>query len=247
MNYKNIHMENKKETKFNRGKKSESAQGSSFSKKDIGDAREILSSFARTTSEVVEKAAMILEEEVAAGVIAAKQLENKFIDSEKIRAEKDEVVMQRFRTDAHEVIDIMMDALTVVSKLSRKLSGNLISIIEPGKESSEDAGIPTLEMPEPIKAGERSEVVMTLQNKGESDTDIFTIATTDLISSKGDKINSTNISTDPKEISIKASEKLNVKVIVKVPARTSPGSYSGLIQASNLNNFKAVLVVNVSG
>ena len=48
---------------------------------------------------------MILEEEVAAGVIAREAVGNKFIDSEKIRAEKDEVVMQRFRSDAHEVID----------------------------------------------------------------------------------------------------------------------------------------------
>jgi len=88
---------------------------------------------------------------------------------------------------------------------------------------------------------------MTLQNNGEADTELFTIATTDLISSGGDKINSSNISTDPKEIKIKASEKMNVKVIVKVPARTSSGSYSGLIQASSLNNFKAVLVVNVAG
>ena len=73
-------MENKKETKFTKGKRSESSQESSRRSRDTGDAREILSNFARTTSGVVEKAAMILEEEVAAGVIAAKQLENKFID-----------------------------------------------------------------------------------------------------------------------------------------------------------------------
>ena len=240
-------MENKKETIFTRGKKNESAQDNSRTKQENRDAREILSNFARTTSEVVEKAAMILEEEVAAGVIAAKQLENKFIDSEKIRAEKDAVVMQRFRDDAHEVIDIMMDALTVVTKFGKKLSGNLISIIEPEKESSENAGISALEMPEPIRAGENSEVVMTLQNNGESDTELFTISTTDLVSTAGIKISAGNISTDPKEIKIKASQKLNVKVIVKVPAKTSPGSYSGLLQATNLNNFKAVLVVNVTG
>jgi len=240
-------MENKKETKFNRGNRTESAQTDSRSGKDTGDAREILGNFVRTTSEVVEKAAMILEEEVAAGVIAAKQLENKFINSGKIRAEKDEVVMHRFRNDAHEVIDIMMDALTVVTKFGRKLSGNFISIIEPGKGGSEGAGIPALEMPEPIKAGGKSEVVMTLQNNGESDTESFTISVTDLISSSGNKISSANVSTDPQEIKIKASEKMDVKVIVKVPAKTSPGSYSGLLQASNLNNFKAVLVVNVAG
>ena len=155
--------------------------------------------------------------------------------------------MQRFRDDAHEVIDIMMDALTVVSKFSRKLSGNLISVIEPEKEGAGDSGIPTLQIPEPVKAGEQSEVTMTLQNNGDKDTDTFTIATTDLISNGGNKISSANIQVDPKEIRIKASEKLNVKVIVKVPAKTSPGSYSGLIQASNLNNFKAILVVNVAG
>jgi len=240
-------MENKKETTFTRGKKTESSRDRSNDRKGKENPQEILSNFAKTTSEVVEKAALILEEEVAAGVIAAKQLENQFIDSEKIRAEKDEVVMQRFRNDAHEVIDIMMDALTVVTKYGKKLSDNFISIVEPGRKSSENVDVPTLEMPEPIKAGEHSEVVMTLQNNSEADTDLFTIVTTDLIGTGGKKINSANIRTDPKEMKLKASQKENIKVIVKVPAKTSPGSYSGLLQASNLNNFKAILVVNVVG
>jgi hypothetical protein len=239
-------MENKKETTFTRGKKTESAQGKSRAGEEKGNAREIFSNFAKTTSEVVEKAAMILEEEVAAGVIAAKHLENQFIDSKKIRAEKDEVVMQRFRDDAHEVIDIMMDALTVVTKFGKKISKNFISVVEPGSKSTENADIPTLEMPEPIKAGEQSEVVMTLQNNSEADTELFTIVTTDLVSAAGKKIISANISLDPKEVKIKASQKMNIKVIVKVPAKTSPGTYSGLLQASNLNNFKAIIVVNVA-
>ena len=240
-------MEKRKETTFTRGKKTESDLGNSRSRQGKGNTQEILSNFAKTTSQVVEKAALILEEEVAAGVIAAKQLENQFIDSEKVRSEKDEVVMQRFRNDAHEVIDIMMDALTVVTKFGKKLSNNFISIVEPeGKNSDDNAGIPTLEMPEPIKAGDNSEVVMTLQNNSEADTEAFTIVTTDLVSAGGKKINSANISVDPKEMKIKASQKLNIKVRVKVPSKTSPGSYSGLLQASNLNNFKAILVVNVA-
>ncbi len=236
-----------KETTFTKGTKRESSQKNAGSKADKSNPQEIFSNFAKTTSKVVEKAALILEEEVAAGIIAAKQLENQFVDSEKIRGEDKEKLMQRFRKDAHEVMDIMMDAVSVVSKYGTKLTDNLISMVDPDKQGSttKSTNTPILEMPEPIKAGGNAEVVMTLENNSDKETDPFNILTTDLLSGSGAKINGANVSLTPKSIKLSPSQKLDVKVRVKVPKPSVPGVYSGLLQATNLNNFKAILVVNV--
>jgi hypothetical protein len=155
--------------------------------------------------------------------------------------------MQRFRKDAHEVIDIMMDAVSVVSKYGTKLTDNLISMVDPDKQGSttKSTNTPILEMPESIKAGGNAEVVMTLENNSDKETDPFNILTTDLLSGSGAKINGANVSLTPKSIKLGPSQKLEVKVRVKVPKLSGPGVYSGLLQATNLNNFKAILVVNV--
>lgn len=236
-----------KETTFTKGNKRESSQKRSGRKEDKANPQEIFSNFARTTSKVVEKAALILEEEVAAGIIAAKQLEDQFVDSDKIRGEAKEKLMQRFRKDAHEVIDIMMDAVSVVSKYGMKVTDNLISMVEPGKQgtTAKGANTPILEMPQPIKAGENAEVVMALENNSKVETDPFTILTTDLLSGSGKKIPSSSVGINPKNIKIGPSQKLEVKVNVKVPKQTETGTYTGLLQATNLDNFKAILVVNV--
>jgi hypothetical protein len=66
----------------------------------------------RDATRVVRDAAKILEQELAAGLMAAKRVEERFIDVKQIRERNPDEVTQRFRRDAHEALDIMAPTLT---------------------------------------------------------------------------------------------------------------------------------------
>src|SRR6516165_8801662 len=55
---------------------------------------EILKRFAESTSRVVQQAAYILEEEIAAGIVAAKQIEARLVDVDELRSEESNEVVR---------------------------------------------------------------------------------------------------------------------------------------------------------
>src|SRR4030095_5970600 len=88
---------------------------------------------------VLSSAVNILEEEIAAGIVAAKKIEKKIIDVDEVRSNP-EHLMNRFRRDTHEVVDIFLDSfasvlmqLKLLSNNIEKHSGNL-KTAEPEKE-----------------------------------------------------------------------------------------------------------------
>lgn len=73
------------------------------------DRSEVLNEFGERTSEVVRQAASILEEEIAAGIVAARQVEKKLLKEDRFNANDFENVVQRFRNDAHSVVNMISD------------------------------------------------------------------------------------------------------------------------------------------
>ena len=63
---------------------------------------------AETTSNVVQMAASILQEEVAADITAAKLVEERFIKVSESHSGKPPGVIQRFRRNRHELVDILL-------------------------------------------------------------------------------------------------------------------------------------------
>ncbi len=82
--------------------------------------------FSGTTSKIVSQAANILETEIAAGIQAFKKTEKQVLNSEKFRYEKPDEVMQRFRRDAHEVVDIFIDIVGVSLKNMEKVTNIMV-------------------------------------------------------------------------------------------------------------------------
>ena len=62
-------------------------------------------------SKVVQKAASILEEELAAGIAGADQVEQRFREERQVNQDEFEDVMKRFREDAHLVVNMVSDRL----------------------------------------------------------------------------------------------------------------------------------------
>jgi uncharacterized iron-regulated protein len=68
---------------------------------------EILREFGASTSDMIQKAAVILEEEVAAGLQAAKEVEQSMRQSGEVRSESFDDIVVRLRKDAHDVVNIV--------------------------------------------------------------------------------------------------------------------------------------------
>src|SRR5205809_7233646 len=73
---------------------------------------------------VLSSAVNVLEEEIAAGILAAKKIEKKVIDVEDVR-NNPENLLNRIRKDTHEVVDLFLDAAIALSSQLKLLSDNL--------------------------------------------------------------------------------------------------------------------------
>ncbi len=63
----------------------------------------------------------VLEEELAAGINTTQKHEKKVVDVDKLRAGDPQEVIQRFRRDAHDVVDILLDLVNVATNCSTSL------------------------------------------------------------------------------------------------------------------------------
>jgi hypothetical protein len=210
---------------------------------------DVLKDLPETTSRVVLKAASILEEEIAMGITAAKEIERRYVNVNKARSKDPEEVMPRFRRDAHEVVDIFIDLVSAASASAVRLAENTVRMDGSGrpskKESTGEGKVPTLTIPQPINAGESSQVEMALENDSEKPTGEIGFYASALLNASGNRIPARQVTFTPSSLIVGPKKSGKVTVGVKVPRKASPGVYSGLIQATNLNHLKAVLVVPV--
>jgi hypothetical protein len=206
----------------------------------------IFKTLADTTSHVVRQAASILEEEVAAGILTARQIQNKFIDTSDLRSAKPDEVFQRFRRDAHDVVDILMDIVGATMRNAGRMAQRAISIRSGARPSGDAGAISVLTLPQPVKAGETGEVALVVENDGDATAEPFELRCTDLLSAAGDRIPTHDILIEPSVIKIEAHQSQRVVVCVKPAAGTPSGAYSGLIQSSRTDQLRAVLAVVVA-
>ena len=210
----------------------------------------IFRGFAGTSSRIVQQAASILEEEIAAGIIAAKQVEEHFVDSGTFRLSEPSALMQRFRKDLHEVVDIVLDLLKVAVGYVDGLNQQTVTIsgVKQKTDEADKTGNNQLNTPMmsgSAKAGESIELIMILENSNEEPTDESSFHSTDLVSSDSDRIPANQIVFSPASIVVGPHATEELTVAVNVPEETPAGVYSGLIQAPEMDQLRAVLVVQV--
>jgi len=208
----------------------------------------LVKGLARSASRIVSQASTILEEELAAGIGAAKQIEARLLNVAEMRSTNPDEVMARFRRDAHEVVDIVLDLLNVPT---RSLGGlaNRISVGQPRETTSDQpgsAGLPTITLPGDVPAGGSGAVPFSLENDGDSPTAAFELQATDLVAAGDGTIAAAHVSFEPPALEIAAHRREDVMIKVDVPEGTPPGVYTGLVLATKLDRLRAVLVVSVN-
>jgi hypothetical protein len=207
----------------------------------------------RAATRIVREAAKVLEQELAAGIVAAKRVEERFIDVQQIRARNPDEVMQRFRRDAHEVVDIVLDVLTIVVDSAANLTERSFSVSgrrtvttpAPAERPQFSPKVPTLSTPEPVIAGQTVDIMISVENDSDQPTLPIAFRCSDLLSSEGASIPAANVQCTPNDIVLAPRTVARVAVQVQVPAGTAPGAYCGMFQANNLEAVRAVLMVEV--
>lgn len=218
-----------------------------MAQKAYGDFLGAYKSVSESASKMVEQAASILETEIASGIKVANQAESKFPQVERYRAEKPDEVMQRFRRDAHEVVDIFID---VVGATLRSMP-NPTEVAATMKEGTvvvkpvQPAAAPRPTATGKAKPGEEAEIQISFENSLTVPTEEFRLYSTDLISDSGVRIPADAILFTPETLKIgpRLTEQITIKVAV--PEDAAAGTYSGLVLASNMPQLKSEIVVKV--
>lgn len=205
--------------------------------------------FAAEALRIVEQAASILEEEISAGIVAAKKVEQRYINVNALRGGSSEQVLQRFRTDAHEVLDILLDlvnlSINALSGLSER-AVNIRSGSTKDKTSAKtDESLTEIIVPDVLKAGDSGKVGMVVANESDAPTGKFDILSAGLLSTNGDRLEPSSISFEPASLEIAANDLEKVTVNVIIPAGTPAGQYSGVLHAPAIQ-MRALLTVNVT-
>src|SRR6185369_6032836 len=66
----------------------------------------------KATSQIVFDAASLLDEEVAAGIVAAKKMQKRFQKERRVDPDDFKEVLQRFQGDAHQVVGLLKQQFT---------------------------------------------------------------------------------------------------------------------------------------
>jgi hypothetical protein len=92
------------------------------------DARsERFKKISRSSSQIVKDAAVLLDEEIAAGIVAAKQMQQRFQKERRIDPADFKSLIQKLQTDAHEVVNLFSDQIAELrSKENAELVDSLV-------------------------------------------------------------------------------------------------------------------------
>jgi hypothetical protein len=205
-----------------------------------------------STSRIVQRAASILEEELRAGIKAAQQVERQLLNVSELRSGHPEEVMQRFRRDAHEVVDMLIDIVNAATNAVGGLAQRVVTLSSGSGNGSKTGGrktpgaVLTLAGTRSYRPGETAELPMLLENDSDSATAEFQFQSSDLIDVvSGGRIQAQQVSFTPSRLIIGPRDSVRVTVAVVVPKGAPAGSYAGLVQASRLDNLRAVLQLQV--
>ena len=171
-------------------------------------------------------------------------MEERYVDVNSLRTGAPEHVMQRFRKDAHEVLDIMLDMVNLSVSALGGLSERAMSIRSGTVQKNGNDNLPELLVPKVLKPGESGRVSMLVENEEDKDSAPFKFSSSGLLSDTGEQLDSSNISFVPANLQVAANDIEKVVINVTIPETATAGRYSGLLQAPELE-IRALLTVQV--
>ena len=103
--------------------------------KTEGHGRRRLKQISDASSEIVKEAASLLDEELAAGILTAKRVQERFQKERRIDPSDFEEALQRFQGDAHEVVTLVNDQFAEMrtqenAEITTRLINNVHDLVD---------------------------------------------------------------------------------------------------------------------
>ncbi len=200
--------------------------------------------------DIISSAVNVLEEEIAAGILAAKKIEKEVVDVDEIRHDPDEL-MNRIRRDTHEAVDLFIDALTAITKHVTELSTSLNNQNGASKKEKPSATqkhsnkFGFIEAEEPLKPGESTSMTISLFDDSSEEPVEIKFQKTDFNGPNNQTIYSRALKVRPSKITLPPGEEKEITVHVNLPKNALPGKYHALLTDANNHDFRLVLSIDV--
>lgn len=229
----------------------ESQQGAFNTAQNIGT--DAIGGIIGSASRMVLKAADILEEEIARGIVAARQVEDKFADVPKLRSGEitnnrnvDDLIV-RFRKDAHDIIDLIVDFASIAAQSAGRITSQFIKVDSPGAQGTGSASqqVPLIQVPHDLLAGTQTEFPVTLENDNANEPKNIYFVNSPLTDNTGNQLPAESLSFQPNPLTISPATRATVTVKINIPLDAKPGSYTSFIQGQNMESLKATLMLKV--
>ena len=184
---------------------------------------------ARQAASIVTQAASILDEEMARGVLAAR-------DSA--------AAGPRNASDAPNVLRQMHELVDNFASLWTRLATQVPGAGTASLATDETDAVAEVRPRASVRAGERATVSMTLRNRESRPVRLVPTAT-DLLGSRGGRIASGLLECTPAEVSLAPGEERDLTIATTVPRDAAPGCYSGLLVVSGVEYLRALVTIDV--
>jgi hypothetical protein len=197
-------------------------------------------SVAQQASAIVSQAASVLDEEMARGVLAARQASPSYrapaasVSSWAPAADPGNVLLRQ----VHDVVDQVAAAWPVLQGVPNPRLGQ-------SQPAAADVDpLAELRPPATVRAGQRAIISMTVCNS-ESRSVRLVPAATDLLGSRGGRIACSLLEFTPTEFTLEPQEKKDVAIALTVPIETAAGCYSGLFVVRGVDYLRALITIEV--
>ena len=94
-----------------------------------------LKQISKSSSQIVKDAAVLLDEEIASGIVAAKQVQQRFQKERRINPGDFKDALTRFQGDAHDVVNLLNDQVAEMrsddnAELVKRFTGNAHNLLD---------------------------------------------------------------------------------------------------------------------
>lgn len=173
-------------------------------------------------AKLVENAASILQEELSAGVDAARKVQQRLFsqDSESQNASD---VIERLRKEVHAAVDVAVEMV----------AGALDTVGASGTSNLQSVQVAEIPEVGPASAGSKVATRLMIANDNEESSEPFTLQAADLVSAEGAKIPAANVDLPEHQRVVAGQSHDTVAVTITIPPDTPPGTFTGEVQADN--------------
>jgi hypothetical protein len=198
---------------------------------------------------VISSAVNVLEEEIAAGIIAAKKIEKKIINVDEIRDDSQNL-MNRIRRDTHEALDIFLDAIAALSNqigiLTDTVSKQNGTTTRATADTAKNANLPQIiEHDGAVKPGQKIALSSLLSDDSIKSPVKLDFQKSDFTGPGNQKIQARYIQVKPSSLILKPGEEKEISIHVNLPKNCKPGNYNSLLTVNQMPAVKIILCFEV--